>query len=282
MPKVSVLLTVYNGEKYVADAIDSILKQTFSDFEFIIINDGSTDKTESIIKSIKDKRIKFINNQENNGRVAVLNQGLDIAKGEYVALIDADDVALPQRFECQVKFLDENPDVGVVGTAIQMFGTRKNGKKVYYKSDITALDVLFSSPVANPTVMMRRDVIETCQLRYREEYKHAEDYDFWTQAIKYTRIVNIPVVLMKYRQHDANISLVYNKAQSQTAKQIRREFLRFLSDIPYVRNQFYKYARQTRYSNPVFLNSHMMWHHPVRWWKLRKITQEQIKAWNEK
>ena len=125
MPKVSVLMPAYNSEAFVAEAIESILNQTYTDFEFIIINDGSTDKTAEIIDEYakNDSRIKFINNHKNQGLIAVLNQGLDLCTGEYVARMDSDDISMPQRFEKQVQYMDEHQEVGILGTWIDFFPT---------------------------------------------------------------------------------------------------------------------------------------------------------------
>ncbi|HAS7841575.1 TPA: glycosyltransferase family 2 protein, partial [Vibrio cholerae] len=129
-PKISVVMSVYNGEKYLGEAIDSILKQTFSDFEFIIINDGSTDKTLEIIKSYmkKDDRIVLVS-RENKGLIVSLNEGLDLAKGQYIARMDADDISIKSRFEKQIEFLDSNPDIGVCGTWVEVFGENIKSKK---------------------------------------------------------------------------------------------------------------------------------------------------------
>ena len=123
-PRISVLMTAYNSQQYVAQAMESILNQTFSDFEFIIINDGSTDDTARIIRqyATRDSRIKFIDNKVNKGLISVLNQGLELCKGEYIARMDSDDISIPTRFALQLEYMDAHPDVGVLGGAISRFG----------------------------------------------------------------------------------------------------------------------------------------------------------------
>ena len=122
MPKLSVIMPAYNAEKYIGEAIESILNQTFTDFEFIIIDDGSSDHTADIIKGFHDERIRFIQNEKNSGVANTLNKGLELSQGEYIARMDADDISLPARFEKQVAFMEANPDVAVVGCGIELFG----------------------------------------------------------------------------------------------------------------------------------------------------------------
>ena len=124
MPKISVVMPAYNAEKYIGEAIESILNQTFKDFEFIIINDGSVDHTKEIIREYNDPRIVLLENDKNRGIVLSLNKGLDAATGKYIARMDADDIALKNRFERQVEYLDEHKDIGVLGTGICTFGEK--------------------------------------------------------------------------------------------------------------------------------------------------------------
>ncbi|MDR2526686.1 MAG: glycosyltransferase [Rickettsiales bacterium] len=228
MPRVSVLMPVYNAEKYIVEAIDSILAQTFSDFEFIIINDGSTDKSVEIIKSYKDKRIRFINNKENIGIAAVLNQGLDLATGEYIARMDSDDISMSNRFAKQIEYMDKHSDVGVLGTLVRFFpgDSRKNDGR--HKKNITYLDLLLIGwCVTHPTVMLRRSVFEKNALRYDPE-SVAEDYDLWTRAIRFTQIKNMQEILLKYRWHDANVSQLKRKELDESVKKTKQKMLDFL------------------------------------------------------
>ena len=128
MPKVSVVMPAYNAEAYIGAAMESILSQSFGDFEFLILNDCSTDGTEAIIQSYDDPRIVYIKNEKNMGVAATLNKGLAAAQGEYIARMDADDFSLPQRFEKQVAYLDAHPEVVVLGTQVQFFSDRGDGE----------------------------------------------------------------------------------------------------------------------------------------------------------
>jgi glycosyltransferase involved in cell wall biosynthesis len=150
-PKISVLMSVYNGEKYLKEAVDSILNQTFSDFEFIVINDHSTDSTSEILFSYKDSRLKIIENDENIGITKSLNKGLRLVSGKYTARMDADDISFNNRLEKQLQYLEDNPDVGVLGTM-----AISNGKYLKYKINLPSKDYLikwqlfFSNPIIHP------------------------------------------------------------------------------------------------------------------------------------
>jgi len=216
---ISVIMSVYNGETYLKESVESILKQTFKDFEFIIINDGSTDKSLEIINRYKklDDRIILIS-RENRGLIASLNEGIKKAKGKYIARMDADDISLATRFEEQIKFMEENPDIGVCGSWIEVFGENKNDTiwKMQKSNDELKVRLLFSVPVAHPSVMMKKDIIDKYNLKYKEAYKHAEDYQFWLDFSRYTNFSNIQKVLFRYRYLDTSVSRVADSSQDDT------------------------------------------------------------------
>src|SRR6056297_178877 len=162
-PKVSVLLSVYNGEKYLEKAISSILNQTFSDFEFIIIDDGSSDRSPEIIKSFNDNRIRYFKNEKNIGLVKSLNKGLEKMKGEYIARMDADDICKPTRFEKQVNFLNKNHEVGVLGTAMEIVdhkGSHISNQHFPKDHIIIFWKLFFETAVFHPTIMMRTNIVK--------------------------------------------------------------------------------------------------------------------------
>lgn len=226
-PRVSVLMPAYNSEKYIGEAIESILNQTFTDFEFIIINDGSTDNTPKIIKEYakKDKRIKFIDNKTNKGIVAVLNQGLDLCKGKYIARMDSDDISLPTRFAKQVDYMDKHPECGVVGTAIQVFGAKSWVWQT--ASSVKLLDLLVhGSQVAHPTAMIRTSVLRDNKIYYDSQYPHAEDYAFWMSIVQVSEIHNLQTILLHYRWHSSNVSVVHQKTQLESAERARYNLLK--------------------------------------------------------
>lgn len=236
-PRISVLMPAYNSEQYVAEAIESILNQTFADFEFIIINDGSTDNTAKIIDEYaqRDKRIKFVNNKKNKGLIGVLNEGLDLATGEYIARMDSDDISLPMRFEKQIEYMDAHPECGVLGTWFQMFGNATS--IVRHPKHIGLLNILSDEHVGHPTVMLRKSVIDKYGFRYDPNYKHAEDFELWSRMVMVTEIHNLPEILLNYRWADANISVVHANEQQETAMRIKQNVLNKLTDNAVLQKQ---------------------------------------------
>lgn len=222
-PLISVVMSVYNGEKYLDEAVQSILDQTFPDFEFIIINDGSTDSTlEMLVKyKAKDNRIVLVS-RENKGLVASLNEGISLAKGKYIARMDADDISLPARFKEQYDFLEKNPEVGVCGTWCTVFGDGFKAKRWVMPTNDSDLKarLLFSVSFAHPTVMMSRTLIEKHCLSYNSNYKNAEDYRFWLDFSKHTLFSNIPKVLLRYRYHQESVSRIADQKKDEERFQI--------------------------------------------------------------
>ena len=216
-PEISVVMPAYNAEKYIEEAIQSILDQSFKDFEFIIINDGSADNTLNLVQEFqkKDDRIVLID-RENMGLVHSLNEGISKSKGEYIARMDADDISLENRFIEQLKFMKSN-SVDICGSSVQLF-TGKNDIKVWsyplLDRDIK-FSLLFSCTFAHPGVMMRRRIFSS--LRYRD-CKYAEDYRLWVDAaLSKFKMANINKVLLKYRLHENQVScknLTLQKSQS--------------------------------------------------------------------
>lgn len=226
-PKISVLLPVYNGGEYLQTAIDSILNQTFSDFEFIIINDASTDDSEKVILSNTDSRIVYIKNEQNLGLIKTLNKGLDLCKGEYIARMDQDDIANPTRFEKQNTVLDHNLEIGVCGTWFTFFGTRENTvvKHPEYHEQIK-IAMLGNCPIGHPTVMLRKNNVGN--LRYDVNYQAAEDYEFWSRLVRITQFYNIQESLLQYRIHNSNMSILENSTQINNAKKITGNQLKII------------------------------------------------------
>lgn len=207
-PKISVLMPIYNTDKlYLKEAIESILNQTFVDFEFIILND-SPDNTEldDIVKSYKDKRIKYLKNEKNMGITLSRNKLIDLAKGEYLAVMDHDDISLPSRFEEEVKYLDENKDVGVVSCLLKRY---KNTDKAQFKisdNHEIKLHLLEKCVILHPASMIRKSVLTDNNIRYEKNFSPAEDYALWCRLIPFTEFHIIQDVLFLYRDHTENTS----------------------------------------------------------------------------
>ncbi len=225
MPKVSVIMAVYNGEKYLREAIESILSQTFKDFEFIIVDDGSTDRTPDILKEYekKDDRVKIITNSKNIGLTKSLNKAIKIAKGEYIARQDADDISLPERLEKQVEFMDKNRDIGLVGAFYYEIG--ENGsivsKKILPTKDTYLKKILIKyNPFFHSSIIIRRKVFSKVGL-YDEKFKKAQDYELWFRVARFYKLTNIPKFLIKRRYTKEMISQKNESEQIYWAQKAR-------------------------------------------------------------
>lgn len=205
-PKVSVLMPVYNTkEEFLREAVQSILSQTFKDFEFLILNDSPENtRLEMIIRSFKDKRIKYIQNEQNLGISKSRNKLIDLAKGEYLAVMDHDDISLPERFEKQVAYLDEHPDVGVVGTKKRTISGQISS--VLTDNHDIKLALMHGCAIAHPSAMIRKSVLVENNIRYEEEFSPAEDYALWCRLIPFTKFHNLDEILFLYRDHAGNTS----------------------------------------------------------------------------
>ncbi len=220
-PFVSVLMCVYNGEQYLAEAISSVLSQSHRNFEFVIINDGSTDKTESIILSFEDERIRYVKNENNLKLIPSLNKGLSLVKGKYIVRMDADDICLPHRIEEQVDFLERHPDAGVVGCFVTTLD-QENERVIKFKTqpDEIKFKLFFNNHVFHPTVVIRTSLMRDFGFKY-ENYLHAEDYQLWIRISRVSNIYIIPKVFLKYRIHGNNISVKNSDFQFDVSKTLR-------------------------------------------------------------
>jgi glycosyltransferase involved in cell wall biosynthesis len=217
-PELTVLMPVYNGERYLKEAVESILGQTFSDFEFLIVDDGSQDGTSAIVRAYGDERIRLVENGRNLGLIRTLNAGLQLARGRYVARMDADDVSLPQRLELQWRYLQRNPHVSVVGTQYRMIdenglvlSTRKPESRDFLISFRMYVEAY--NPVCHPAVMFRTEEIRA-QGGYDASFPNAEDAALWFRLNSLgVRFANIPRVLVLYRTHTSQISQTHHPGQ---------------------------------------------------------------------
>ena len=208
MPEVTVLMSVYNGEKYLKKAIESILCQTFTDFEFLIVNDGSTDATSDIVLSYADARIHFVRNEKNIGLARALNKGIKLAQGKSIARQDADDVSLPTRLEKEVLFLDQHKDVYLLGSAFQVIN--KKGEMLTTVPVLTGNSeiqpaLLQANQFCHGTIMFRKSIATSVGL-YRPEFATAQDYDFWLRISERYAVANISEPLYQWRLTTNSIS----------------------------------------------------------------------------
>ena len=200
-------MPIYNTPKeYLKEAIESILNQTFTDFEFLILNDSPDNvELDEIVASYKDKRIKYSKNKKNLGITPSRNKLIDMAKGEYLAVMDHDDISLSERFEKEVAYLDDNPDVGVVSCNIEEFPQKELSKNPCKDADIK-LALMRRCVVVHPASMIRKSVLDDNKIRYEERFSPAEDYALWCRLIPYTQFHNLKEVLFKYRVYSENTS----------------------------------------------------------------------------
>ncbi len=233
-PLISVVMSTYNRESMIKESIDSILNQTFSDFEFIIIDDNSIDNTFEIIKEYNDNRIKLFRNEKNSGCTFNYHNAQNIAKGKYIAHIDDDDISLPLRLEKQFQYMEEHPEIVLLGSFIETFGENVRPSWVFY-TDPLKLDfsMNFYNPLCHSSIMYRKSFVEVQGINYDISKKCAQDYDFYKQIIKCGgRLANIPNVLVRYRMHSNRLTDIKNTqdVQIQNAENIINELqARFLS-----------------------------------------------------
>jgi hypothetical protein len=212
MPKVSVVMAVYNGVRFVRDAVASILGQTFADFEFIVINDGSTDATRDVVSSFADPRIRIIDNDGNLGQTRSLNRGLQAARGELIARQDADDVSEPERLRRQVMFMDQHPQTALLGSWYTKMDAAGNptGQRAL---PCGAIDIrwrlLFHSPFVHSSVMWRRLAVRDTVGLYNEDFTYAQDFELWCRVARSLPVANVPEHLVRIRTSPWSMTATY-------------------------------------------------------------------------
>lgn len=230
-PVISVIMSVYNTEiVFLKEAIDSILSQTFSDFEFIIIDDCSDEKTRKILNEYKkDNRVILKRNERNLGLTISLNRAISMARGKYLARMDADDICLPERFEIEIEYLEKFSDLGVVGTSFIIMDNGREifrGNEAYFPEQIKARLFFCNNGLLHSSILMRRALIcREMDLLYNEEIKKSQDFDLWVRVSRKSKIFVIPICLMKYRVSNNQISTKNKLEQFIYRKQIIRSQL---------------------------------------------------------
>ncbi len=231
-PLVSVLMPVYNGERYLREAIDSVLAQTYTHFELIICNDGSTDGSEEIILSYDDERIRYVKNEKNLGIVETRNRLFDLALGEYYAIMDSDDIAHKNKLAKQVDFLSNNPSVGVCGT--WAYGINATNSICAYMQPPVSnayikINLLFQSSFIQSTVLIRKSILN--DIRYDSNFPVTEDYDLWVRLNGLTCFHNIPMYLLHYRMHESNSTHQRNELMQERANSLIKRQMTAFCDI---------------------------------------------------
>jgi glycosyltransferase involved in cell wall biosynthesis len=231
-PYVSILLPVYNGARYLGAALDSLRAQTFTDFEIVAIDDGSTDETPAILAAYaqREPRLRVLRQATNQGIAAALNAGIAAARGAYLARMDADDVSAPQRLEKQVAFMDAHPEIGACGTGMQNAKAEGSSASLWIPPSAAAVvrwRLLFGNCMSHPTVVMRRAALAALGdgPPYRASAPHAEDYDLWVRLSAHTDIANLPEVLYYRHLHEGSVSRRYAAQQRRSAVEVTQRAL---------------------------------------------------------
>jgi len=230
-PFISVLMPVYNCEKYIQTAIESVLNQTFSNFELLIIDDKSTDTTVEIIQQFHDERIRLVVKEKNSGYTNSLNWGIENANGSYIARMDGDDICLSTRFEKQVSFLEANPDIIACGASSIIIGT-DTVVNVPENYEAIKLALLRGNCMIHPSIMFRKKSINEFSIYYDISKEPAEDYDLWARLVILGELHNLQEVLLHYRVHENQVSNIRNQNQNNIAKECK---FKLLSHLPFAK-----------------------------------------------
>lgn len=203
---VAVLMPVFNAEKHLKESVESILNQTYKDFKFYIINDGSLDGSEEIILGFDDERIRYSKNDSNKGLIYTLNKGLELINAEFILRMDADDIALPHRIEKQVAYMNENPSLWMCGAQVEYFGETNKISDLPIAHDAIKARLLFGNCIAHPTVIFRSEKLKELGTRYSKDCIHLEDYELWMRVTRSGKLSNMKEVILRYRMEGQNIT----------------------------------------------------------------------------
>lgn len=230
MPRISVIMPVYNTKtEYFKEAVESILAQTYTDFELIIVDDCSKDYIKEIVLSYSDKRIRYYRMSQNSGAAAARNFAISKAQGEFLAFMDSDDISLPSRFEEQIDFFENNPQIGCLGTEFETIGDADNkgfSKQIRQHEEITQFLLFTGCAFCQSTVMLRKEILDKNNIRYNVEYVPSEDYALWLDLIGKTQFAILDKTLVKYRFYAENISNCQQSLQKQKGNEAQLNALR--------------------------------------------------------
>lgn len=234
MSKISVIMPVYNAERYLKKTIDSLLNQTYGDFEIVAVDDCSIDKSYEILKSIKDSRLKVYRNKKNQGIAYTRNYALACADSEYIAIMDDDDLAPDYRFKVSVDFLEQNPDIDIVAGNTCIIDEEDNVTGIFppaiHNSDFAMAMLIFKNIFGNSTAMFRKNLIDQHSICYKQKQYGAEDYRFWVECSKYGKISAVDNIMLYWRKHQnetANVLMGKGREREQAIFSIQKELLNF-------------------------------------------------------
>lgn len=224
-PLISVVMSVYNEENYLQEAIDSILKQTVQDFELIVVDDCSTDRTRDILREYQDPRIHVVWNEENRGLTANLNLAVSLAKGQYIARMDGDDLSHPNRFERQLRYLKEHPELKLISCRTETFGQEHLRSDIQGDPEYLRCRMLVRPVLAHPGFLVRGEVFRELGFRYDESFRQAQDYDLAARISRRYAIGICPEILLEYRVHSGQVSSKSGSRQFANADRVRSRLL---------------------------------------------------------
>lgn len=250
-PLLTVLLPAYNAEKYIEETLNSILNQTFKDFELIVIDDCSTDNTNKLISKFSDERIRLIRNEENLKLIKTLNKGIKLANGKYLARIDADDICLLERFEKQIEYLETHPDTAVLGTDIEFIDEKSKSIGRGIKHPTMHAEILWGfyrrASIYHPTVMVNLELLKD-DFYYDENYPHAEDYELWMRLGDKFQLANLDEILVRYRVHGESVTQSFNEISVQSTLRAIRAHSEINKDYEFAL-EYFKYPNRLRTDN---------------------------------
>lgn len=235
IPEISVLMPVFNGERYLAGAIECVLAQTFRNFELLIVDDGSTDGSRTIAEQYlqQDSRV-VLHAEPHRGLIGTLNRGLDIARGRYIARMDSDDLAYPHWLATIYRFMENHSEVGICGGWTRIITDNRSLWKQRYPIESSEIrcELLFGCMFCHPTVLIRRDQLCSHRLFYNVDFPHAEDYELWVRAAEHFALANVPKVVTRYRIHASQVSQIHNAKQAEGSLIVIRRQLALLGIEP--------------------------------------------------
>lgn len=216
---ISVVIPVYNAERYILKALRSVCEQTYRNLQIIVLDDGSTDRSKQLIESVVDERIQLVS-RENRGLIATLNEGVQLSNGKYIARMDADDICLPDRFTRQLAYFESHVDFGLLFSGIEYIDTAGNviRKKASNESrEIEPVELLFGCPVCHPSAMFNMNMLTKADIKYNPDFDKAEDFELWTRLASMTKIGILSDILFQYRIHSESITSKNSHEQRNTA-----------------------------------------------------------------
>ncbi len=280
MVSVSVVMPTYNTPvPFLREAVDSILQQTFRDFEFIIIDDGSTDDSVAYLQSLRDKRVRLIRNPKNLGISKSLNIGFRAAQGKYIARMDSDDISLPMRLEKQYAFMEKHPDMMMCGSNIERFGAYS--KRTHHRiNDMERyrISALFVNPgPSHPTIIINRELLTRYNISYDEDIKYAEDYGLYAEICKHGTVSLLKEILLQHRIHNQQVSIAHRERQIQDDKAVQKKLLLELLDSVTEEELDIHYRYGTRYYKDAKLSDAML-----KWFNRLIAANDRLGVYNKK